>query len=87
MDESKRRFILKALLHREGLELSAYAERFGVSLSDDFTGMSLLLESGMAVVEEGTLRLTEEGMAYSDAIGDWMISTSVRERMEGYVGA
>jgi oxygen-independent coproporphyrinogen-3 oxidase len=49
--------------------------------------MSLLLESGMAVVEEGTLRLTEEGMAYSDAIGDWMISTSVRERMEGFVGA
>lgn len=86
-DERKRRFILKALLHREGLELCAYAERFGVSLEDDFTGMSLLLESGMAVVEEGTLRLTEEGMAYSDAIGDWMISTSVRERMEGYVGA
>ncbi|ASR47193.1 coproporphyrinogen III oxidase [Paenibacillus kribbensis] len=86
-DESKRRFILKALLHREGLNLSAYAERFGVPLPDDFTGMSLLLKSGMAVVEEGSLRLTEEGMAYSDAIGDWMISTAVRERMEGYAGA
>ncbi len=86
MEESKRRFILKALLHREGLELSAYTARFDASLADDFAGMSLLLESGMAVVVDDTLRLTEEGMAYSDAIGDWMISTAVRERMEGYVG-
>ncbi|MBE0343228.1 coproporphyrinogen III oxidase family protein, partial [Paenibacillus sp. 28ISP30-2] len=49
--------------------------------------MSLLLQSGMAMVAEGPLQPTEEGMAYSDAIGDWMISTAVRERMEGYVGA
>ncbi|MBE0343439.1 radical SAM protein, partial [Paenibacillus sp. 28ISP30-2] len=40
VEESKRRFILKALLHREGLELAAYAARFDASLADDFAGMS-----------------------------------------------
>ncbi|MEI7024417.1 STM4012 family radical SAM protein [Paenibacillus sp. y28] len=84
-EEQKRRFILKAILHWEGLELSAYTDRFGSGALDDFPELNLLLESGMAERPPGVLRLTEEGLAYSDAIGDWFISAEVRKRMEGFV--
>lgn len=85
--EQKRRYVLKAILHREGLALRAYAERFGGDALRDFPELRVLLSAEWAVRAEGELRLTAEGLAYSDAIGDWLISPQVRERMEGYVFA
>lgn len=82
--EQKRRFLLKAVLHSEGLAFTAYRDRFGSDVRNDFPELEILLQSGMAVVEQGELRLTDEGLAYSDAIGDWLISPEVRERMEGF---
>ncbi|HEY2494000.1 MAG TPA: STM4012 family radical SAM protein [Paenibacillus sp.] len=82
--EQKRRFILKALLHREGLELASYHQRFRSEAMADHVELEQLLEIGFAVVEAGVLRLTTLGMAHSDAIGDEMISGDVRTLMEGY---
>ncbi len=82
--EQKRRFILKSLLHREGLLFSAYEERFGTRTLDDHPELNKLVQAGFAEIRDGILRLTDEGMAYSDAIGDWLISDAVRERMEAY---
>jgi len=76
--------LLKAVLHSEGLAFAAYKDRFGSDVRNDFPELEMLLQSGMAVVERGELRLTDEGLAYSDAIGDWLISPEVRERMEGF---
>lgn len=88
-EEQRRRFILKALLHREGLTLSDYQQRFGTEVMSDYPWLAELLTEGMAQVEndEGkqVLRLTEEGLGYSDAIGDWLISAEIREQMEGFV--
>lgn len=83
--EQQRRFILKAILHREGLELAAYEERFGSRVLDDFPELLLLTDTGLAELDAMLLRLTDEGIAYSDAIGDWFISPEVRKQMEGYV--
>ncbi|MNE35938.1 coproporphyrinogen III oxidase [compost metagenome] len=171
--EQKRRFILKAILHSEGLRLADYSERFSTSLWDDYPELGLLLESGLGelqyeaeaveqredrgghmaesptgdrgdardeghreaqssglhfyrenvrvtaqakglredkdgdqrvsqsdardVIQEGInraapgrerdgiLRLTAEGLGYSDSIGDWFISGDIRERMEGFI--
>lgn len=172
--EQKRRFILKAILHSEGLRLGDYSGRFSTSLWDDFPELGLLLESGLGelqyeaesleqrgnpgedmaetlsgdwfdarneehrqaqsgglhfdqehvrdtgqaegrqedkdgdqrvsqrdaryVVQDdennrktpgweraGILRLTPEGLGYSDSIGDWFISGDIRERMEGFI--
>ncbi|MDQ0063804.1 STM4012 family radical SAM protein [Paenibacillus harenae] len=83
--EQKRRFILKALLHAEGLALYDFSERFGSSVLDDHPELQMLLRTGLATLESGLLRLTDEGMAYSDAIGDWFISSEVRHLMESYV--
>ncbi|MBY0220256.1 STM4012 family radical SAM protein [Paenibacillus illinoisensis] len=88
-EEQKRRFILKALLHREGLTLDDYLQRFGSEVMTDYAWLSELLTEGMAVIEQENehqvLRLTEEGLGYSDAIGDWLISAEIREQMEGFV--
>lgn len=84
-DEQKRRFLLKALLHAEGLELSSYQDRFDSLPFDDYPELNLLLRADLAHDNNGTLQLTDEGMAHSDAIGDWLISQDVRERMESYV--
>ncbi|WP_442033331.1 STM4012 family radical SAM protein [Paenibacillus sp. 2KB_22] len=88
-EEQRRRFILKALLHREGLTLSDYQERFGTDVMSDYPWLSELFTEDMGRVEleegERVLRLTEEGLGYSDAIGDWLISAEIREQMEGFV--
>lgn len=88
-EEQKRRFILKALLHREGLALQDYDQRFGTNVMSDYSWLGELLTEGMAELktEMGVefLRLTEEGLGYSDAIGDWLISSEIREQMEGFV--
>lgn len=85
LEEQKRRFILKAVLHSEGLRLADYARRFGTKLWEDHPELSMLPRSGLASVEDGGLRLTPEGLAYSDSIGDWLISGEIRERMERFV--
>ncbi|MCP1186289.1 STM4012 family radical SAM protein [Paenibacillus sp. 1781tsa1] len=88
-EEQRRRFILKALLHREGLTLSDYQQRFGTDVMSDYPWLSELFTEDMGQVEleegERVLRLTEEGLGYSDAIGDWLISAEIREQMEGFV--
>ncbi|GAA3410520.1 STM4012 family radical SAM protein [Paenibacillus hodogayensis] len=84
-EEQRRRFVIKAILHSEGLTLSDYAERFPSSAAlDDVPELRWLLDGGLAVLEQGVVKLTAEGLAYSDAIGDELISPGVRELMEGY---
>lgn len=83
--EQKRRFILKAVLHAEGLALRDYSERFGSSVLEDHPELLRLIRTGLATLASDLLQLTDEGMAYSDAIGDWFISAEVRQLMESYV--
>lgn len=85
LEEQKRRFILKAILHSEGLKLEDYSQRFGQSLWSDYPELSNLLHSGLGQEGDGILRLTTEGMGYSDSIGDWFISGEIREQMERFV--
>lgn len=83
--EQKRRFVLKALLHSEGLELSGYKERFGSDAIAEHADLQELIRLELAMLDAGIVRLTVQGMAYSDAIGDEFISSEVRERMNGYI--
>ncbi|CAM4338949.1 oxygen-independent coproporphyrinogen-3 oxidase [Paenibacillus endophyticus] len=83
--EQKRRFLLKALLHREGLALDSYEARFGSDAVNEHSDLQELLSLELAELDEGILRLTTRGMAYSDAIGDELISGDVRELMNGYI--
>lgn len=83
--EQERRFVLKAILHSEGLALAAYSERFGTDAMAEHPELKELMELQLAELEAGVFRLTVRGMAYSDAIGDEFISGDVRALMEGYM--
>lgn len=85
LDEQKRRFILKAILHSEGLTIADYTQRFGTTLWEDHPELGLLVQSGFATDDEGILRLTPDGLGYSDSIGDWFISGAIREQMKEFV--
>ncbi|GAA1041638.1 STM4012 family radical SAM protein [Virgisporangium ochraceum] len=78
--EQRRRWLLKSLLRTDGVHRDAYGRRFGSTVDDDFPELTRLAEHGYF---DGS-RLTPEGLAYSDAIGPWLVSPGVREAMAGY---
>ncbi|GAA2898355.1 coproporphyrinogen III oxidase [Actinoplanes cyaneus] len=80
--EQRRRWLIKSLLRAEGLDPSAYRERFGSAAESDFPQLTTLVDNGLA--EPGGLRLTPAGLERSDAIGPWLTSGAVREAMAGY---
>jgi oxygen-independent coproporphyrinogen-3 oxidase len=80
--EQRRRWLLKSLLRAEGVDPVAYESRFGDSPADDFPALAALTARDWA--SEDGLRLTTEGMGYSDVIGPWLTSAAVRRAMAGY---
>jgi coproporphyrinogen III oxidase-like Fe-S oxidoreductase len=84
LNEQRRRYLIKSLLRVDGLEISAYAERFGSNVLEDFPGLEELAENGALLIGESVLSLTDLGLQWSDAIGPWLFSTSMRSRMETF---
>jgi oxygen-independent coproporphyrinogen III oxidase len=81
-EEQRRRHFLQSLLQAEGLDEAAYAERFGTSPRDDFSPQIAQLRDVGFVADE--LRLTSEGLAWSDGIGPLLFSDPVRAAMRAY---
>ena len=73
---------MKSLLRADGVSRAGYAERFGSTVDDDFP--QLLELAGSGHLDFDAVRLTAEGLAYSDAIGPWLVSPGVRAAMAGY---
>jgi oxygen-independent coproporphyrinogen III oxidase len=84
--EQRRRWLLKSLLRTEGVDLLAYRRRFGTGLAGDFPELERLGELGWLeeVGSDGRLRLTAEGLAFSDTIGPWLFSDRVRAAMDAW---
>ncbi|MGW0804854.1 STM4012 family radical SAM protein [Nonomuraea sp. NPDC002799] len=88
--ERRRRHLIQSLLQAEGVSRKLYLERFGTDVLTDFPLGELAEVGGLAglggwlVVEPDTVRLTAEGLAYSDAIGPSLFSSEVRGLMETY---
>jgi coproporphyrinogen III oxidase-like Fe-S oxidoreductase len=82
-EEQRRRWLLKSLLRTDGVDLLAYRRRFETGLAGDFPELERLGELGWleGVGSDGRLRLTVEGLAFSDTIGPWLFSDGVREAM------
>ena len=83
-EEQRRRYIIKSLLQAAGLDRSAYHERFSSDALDDFPELAELIAHGLMTQDDQRLQLTEAGLEESDAIGPWLYSTKVRERMAAY---
>ncbi len=85
-DEAARRYLLQSLLQAEGLAVADYRMRFGTDPWDDFgPELHILADRGwLADTGAETLRLSERGLAYSDAIGPDFFSPAVRAAMAAY---
>lgn len=85
--EQRRRHLIQSLLQAEGLDTAAYESRFGTRPGDDFRAeLALLEERGFltAAGPSAALRLTPDGLAWSDSIGPLLFSPSVRAAMRTY---
>jgi oxygen-independent coproporphyrinogen-3 oxidase len=85
--ERRRRHVLQSLLRTEGLDADAYADRFGARPEADFPDEFAALAARGWLEERGgaaPVRLTEEGLAHSDAIGPLFFSPEVVALMAEY---
>ncbi|WP_233526380.1 STM4012 family radical SAM protein [Actinomadura spongiicola] len=84
-DERRRRHLIQSLLQAEGLNRSLYRSRFGTDPLDDFPlDLKTFQDRGWLDTSGSTLRLTSEGLAYSDAIGPALFSPQVQALMASY---
>ncbi|MGW4034289.1 STM4012 family radical SAM protein [Streptomyces sp. NPDC004838] len=86
-DEARRRHLLQSLLQAQGMETGDYRDRFGRDPEDDF-GPELERFTVLGWLDEsappGLLRLSAQGLAYSDGLGPELFSPVVRARMAAY---
>ena len=80
--EVRLRVIMLGLLQAEGLELDAFHRRFSHQAFDDVPQLARLIELGLAHIEDERLRLAVAGLERADAIGPWLISSTMAERMK-----
>ncbi|WP_067908167.1 STM4012 family radical SAM protein [Actinomadura rubrobrunea] len=84
-DERRRRHLIQSLLQASGLDRASYHARFGSDPVADFgPEMERFAHQGWLEETPDVLRLTPEGLAYSDAIGPALFSPRVRGLMETY---
>ena len=84
-DERRRRHLVQSLLQASGLNLDDYRSRFGSDPLEDFSAdLAPLDDRGWLEKTDDTLRLTQDGLAYSDAIGPALFSSRVQALMDGY---
>ncbi|AVZ76522.1 coproporphyrinogen III oxidase [Streptomyces lunaelactis] len=86
-DEARRRHLLQSLLRAEGMEVAGYRERFGRHPVEDFPS-ELDHFGSLGWLDESAgpdrLRLSADGLAYSDALGPELFSPAVRADMAAY---
>lgn len=84
LDDQRRRFVLQSLLQTSGLNLADYAERFDGHALDQLPPLRDLAENGLAEFNDRFLTLTAAGLERSDAIGPWLYSARVQDRMSEF---
>ncbi len=84
-DERRRRHVIQSLLQASGLRRADYRRRFGTDAAGDFAAeLAGLADQGRLEMDQDLIRLTPEGLAYSDAIGPALFSPGVRTLMDAY---
>ncbi|MGW1993781.1 STM4012 family radical SAM protein [Embleya sp. NPDC001921] len=83
--ERRRRHLLTSLLQADGLAANDYRATFGTDAEADFAAeLAPLADAGLLTVSEAGIRLTDEGLAWSDAIGPALFSPETSALMHGY---
>lgn len=80
-DEQKRRYTIKNLLHKNGIDRKEYQKLYQIDILEEWIFLEALKEKGLTDWNENRVWLTEEGIAASDYIGPMFISNEVKEKM------
>lgn len=81
--EQQQRFIIKNLMYYMGIDKTEYYRRFGET-TDSVPLFSALAKRKWIEETTDRIRLTTEGLGYSDYIGQLFISPEIRHLMETY---
>ena len=90
--EQKRIFVIKNLLHVQGIQAAVYQHHFKSSLLDDFPIFQEWIARGYVICEQALhpavtrYHLSELGLSLSDHLGPALISPQVQQRMSEYWG-
>jgi oxygen-independent coproporphyrinogen-3 oxidase len=79
-----RRYAMKSILNRAGLDIARFAARFGASPLALLPDLARLCGAGYLRMEGGTLVPTASGLEWSDAIGPFLYSSAVTGRMDAF---
>jgi len=83
--DHKRRYLIKSILRRGGLNHQEYHREFGSPIDHDFENeITQLIDCGLAENTPERIHLTPEGFAHSDLVGPWLFSAEVQQMMENY---
>lgn len=89
--EQRRRWLVKSLLRADGASTGAWRERFGDAGLEgsarepaELPRLGELHDRGWLAEDGERIRLTDEGLAHSDAIGPWLVSGPVHAAMQEY---
>jgi oxygen-independent coproporphyrinogen-3 oxidase len=83
-DEKKRVFVIKNMLHREGIDEAVYQHYFNNTLLQDFPLIQTWIDNGYAVHNGENYCLTPLGLSLSDYLGTLLMSESVKQKMATY---
>jgi oxygen-independent coproporphyrinogen-3 oxidase len=83
-DDRHRRVAIQGLLQADGLDLAHFRSLFDQDAFDVLPQLRALPEHGFAVRTADRLVLTEEALAWSDAIGPWLYAPRIRSLMEAW---
>jgi oxygen-independent coproporphyrinogen-3 oxidase len=83
-DEQKRRYLLKSILHTQGLVSEEYTQYLNADVLSDFPQIRELIELGYIIQDGKRWRLTESGLELSDVIGPYFSSEKVNQLVNEY---
>lgn len=82
-DELKRRFVIKNLLHCQGLFFEEYEGYFHTDLIADFPLVNQFMTNDYVEKHDQGIKLTALGLSLSDYLGPRFISAAVKAKMAG----
>ena len=78
-DEQKRRYIIKSILHEEGLDQKRFASLYNSAPLNYLPQLNELYDLKMLEENNGLLTLNQSGMEASDTIGPWLYSEAIMD--------
>lgn len=89
-EEQRRRYVIRHLLIRPGLDTNRYRKHFGSDALEDFPLLSEWIGKGYLAYEKKEadwLSLTDAGLGLSDYLGPQLMSRQIQEKMTEWEAA